>query len=272
MFSKITGKNGGLAFFDGNYLTRIKYIITSILRPVTYDLWFVSAYILLIFACPLVNKLISSFTRKGFVSFLIFVWFFYYSIDYIFERDYLPLGKAFFFYVLGAFVRLYLPEKKIHKRILLLLVCFIMLGIMTYCNFIEMSHITSSVQEDSIIFVRDCFSVPVFSFCFFILFYTLELNNYILINKIASATFGIYLIHHSAFCRRLIWRCVLEENRILFACMWYSFFAVFYIVLVFSVCATIDLIRQKYIGPLYSTIVEKLWKNIKTSLFKAETH
>lgn len=121
---KITRRGIDLAFFDGNSLTGVKYIITSLLRPITYEWWFVTSYLVLLLCLPLINHLLSLFSKRGFVCFLFFVWFFYYSIDYVFERDYLPLVKAFFFYIVGAFIRLYLPKEiPLLKRIMVLLAC-----------------------------------------------------------------------------------------------------------------------------------------------------
>lgn len=268
---KITRRGIDLAFFDGNSLTGVKYIITSLLRPITYEWWFVTSYLVLLLCLPLINQLISLFSKGGFICFLFFVWFFYYSIDYVFDRNYLLLVKAFFFYISGAFIQLYLPKEiSFLKKIILLLACISLLVIMTYCNFLEnlFSHNLNGVQKDLFIALRDCISIPAFSFCLFLLFSTIKINDNVFINSIASSTFGIYLIHHSALCRRLIWRFILKKSEIWFTSSFFPLFSILYILLVFSLCAIIDLSRRKYIEPLYSILVEKSWEKIRASVMR----
>ncbi len=254
----------------------------SFLRPVSHGWWFVTAYILLILCVPVINPFIQKLSKRTFVLFLLFIWAFYYSIDYVFGSEYLSFVRAFFFYVLGAFVRFYFSEipeslrsesesvdkvKNAFRNVGLFLVCIATWAIMSFCSY-KTSYVTKSIAEgtDVSLMIKNrvfaiadkCVSLPLFAFCFFRLFASLKIGRRAFINKIASATFGVYLIHDSGFGRSLIWNHIFKVSEVQFASKFFPIFAVADILIVFFVCVLIDLARQKFFETRYSLVAKKI--------------
>ncbi len=264
-------------FSDWNARYKISHILTSFLRPVSSGWWFVTAYIILILVCPLINNFINLLSKQGFIFFLIFVWAFYYSIDYIiFKSAYLSLVRAFFFYILGSFVRLYLPKEISNsKKFFLILICVITWAIMSFCSFktnktnyvaqnLAVNKEISFIIKNKIFHIlNECISLPIFALCFFRIFDVLKVKNLPLVNKIASATFGVYLLHDSVLGRKVIWNHILKVSEVQFTSKYFSLFALTDILIVFSVCLAIDLIRQKFIEKKYLLLEEKISQKLK---------
>lgn len=84
------------------------------------------------------------------------------------------------------------------------------------------------------------------------------------INSIASTVFGIYLIHDNKYLRPVIWEGILNVNEYK-----ESPYLILYllgcVMLVFTVCAIIDLIRQKLIEKPVLRLIDPLikWLNKK---------
>lgn len=249
----------------------------SFLRPVSDGWWFVKAYILLALCAPLINTLVRSFSKRGFQFFIFFVWAFYYSISYVFGDEYQGLIRAFFFYILGSFIRLHLPRGKFgfKKNAALVLICIILYAAMGAAEFLQPKNLSSenyvSVSEAVLnrLFeiIKSCIGAPVFSFCFFRIFENLDIGFCPKINKISSATFGVYLIHDNSFSRSFIWNAIFSvSSRQLFSPL-FPVAAVLDIAAVFSVCVLIDLLRKKFFEPFYTRLFEKFEVKLKGLLF-----
>lgn len=132
---------------------------------------------------------------------------------------------------------------------------------------IKTAGIRFAVENRIFIIAESCVSLPLFAFCFFRLFSSLKLGQRPFINKTASATFGVYLIHDSPFGRSLIWNHILKVSDVQFASRYFPLAAVLDIVLVFSVCVLIDVLRQKYAEPLYLKAEETVTEKVKAVLF-----
>jgi surface polysaccharide O-acyltransferase-like enzyme len=82
--------------------------------------------------------------------------------------------------------------------------------------------------------------------CLFMVFATLKMNYSKWINHVASATFGVYLLHDNKFARLLLWielfnNSQYQESMLLIP---YSIIAV---TMVYIVCTLIDLLRQQVV-------------------------
>lgn len=257
-----------------NVRSVITYLLTSFFRPVTWNWWFIAVYILLVFASTLINKLINSFSKHGLILFIFFIWFFYYSFDSVFNSPYSRLVQAFFFYVLGAFTNLHC-KTKISKAntVSYILICVLTWAIMTFCIFFKRenswTNLTGNLkfikilQGELVDCISDCILIPSFVFCFFRLFASLDFNNSFAINKIASFTFGVYLIHASNLFAGIIWNKMLRITDFQFSSKYFPFFAIVDILIVFIVCSFFDMLRQKFAEPYYLKIADKVENKIK---------
>lgn len=143
---------------------------------------------------------------------------------------------------------------------------------MSFCAF-KTSYVTKNVAEGAnialmiknrIFAIADkCISLPLFAFCFFRLFASLKIKSHAFINKIASATFGVYLIHDSGFGRSVIWNHILKVSEVQFASKYFPLFVLTDILIVFFSCVLIDLLREKFIESRYFLLAEKVQKMIE---------
>jgi hypothetical protein len=76
------------------------------------------------------------------------------------------------------------------------------------------------------------------------------------INTIASATFGVYLIHDNNIIRSLLWidwfnNAKYQDSLLLIP------YSVFVVTVVYVVCSAIDLLRQHIVEAPYMRVVER---------------
>jgi len=102
-------------------------------------------------------------------------------------------------------------------------------------------------------------SLPIFliSFLLFLGFKKTNIKYYNFINKIASTTFGIYLIHDNSYIRSFLWADFFkvngfENSNFLIP---YSIYICF---IVFVTCTIIDLIRQYTIEKYYMKCISTI--------------
>lgn len=80
----------------------------------------------------------------------------------------------------------------------------------------------------------------IISFCIFILFSRMYFSN-CLVNKLASCTFGIYLIHSYPLVNNLIWKSYIAPVHVSSN----PFLILAYALLVFAICALLESVRQR---------------------------
>ena len=107
-------------------------------------------------------------------------------------------------------------------------------------------------------------AMAIFIFLFFIK--TKHFNNKV-INKIASATFGVYLLHDSPLLRRYFWvelfqKSLFQDSNLI------VIYSVGVCILIYIGCTLIDLARQKFIeGPCMKLLIKYQSKIIKPIVF-----
>ena len=119
---------------------------------------------------------------------------------------------------------------------------------MTFCfyknslvhNEINSISFFDAVMNKFFFILEHCISLPVFAFLFFKIFMSLNLKENSFINKISSLTFGVYLIHDSAFGRFFIWNHLLHISDRQFSSKYFPVFAVLDILLVFFVSSVLS--------------------------------
>lgn len=250
------------------------------MRPISFEWWFVTAYILLILVCPIINQFIQKLSKKGFLFFLLFVWLIYYSCDYVFKSEYIHLIRAFFFYICGTFFGFYCKiDIKKSRRFICIFLCVLSCIFMTFTDFIDdylnwdnligKAKFICLLEDEINHFFERCVFIPLFSICLFRLFVSLKMGTRPFINKIASTTFGIYLIHESLLGREIIWNHIFNVSENQFTSAYFPLFAIADILIVFIVCSVIDILRQKFIEPRYLKLEEKFETEIcKTKIFR----
>ena len=230
----------------------------------------------MILICPVINAFIKLLTRNGFVCFLLVVCFFYYTVGHAIGDVYLSVVRAVFFYLLGAFIKMHCSKKisKINFTVYAVL-CVALWALMSFLFYnsyyiYELKDLfhKKSFFEQIVIFgfktLNTAVALPCFAFCFFRIFENLNIGVCPWINKIASATFGVYLIHDSDLFRTLIWKNIFDVSDVQFKSEYFVLLAVCDVFVVFALCCLIDFLRQKFAEPrylkLYDFLAEKLKK------------
>lgn len=110
----------GYSFSEYSIPRRIIFALSSIFNPLFGTYWFVSTYIILAFLAPSLNHYLRALNKKGYTVLIIFAWFILYLIQTCTESGISNIGRACFYYVLGAYFKHNLHGVK-HKFYLLTL-------------------------------------------------------------------------------------------------------------------------------------------------------
>lgn len=226
------------------------------------EYWFFQNYLLLYCLIPFINKGILNMNKKTFQK-MIIVMFIVFSIipavtggEFFFNNGF-SLYQFVFLYILGAYLKKFPVEKsyifkimsKNMYKIVLITIFFICLisNYILYSYADSISWINSGFKLISNYIKWTCgnYSCPfvvIQSVVYFLYFGTLQFNSK-LINKIASLTFGIYLIHDNNFVREKIYIWLKINNGPIYS---YSFviYMIIVSIIIFVVCMLIEFIRQ----------------------------
>ena len=117
-------------------------------------------------------------------------------------------------------------------------------------RFIQIDHLNSEMTLWKIyVFLADYLMsgilIPIISVSIFLFLSSFNFSNSA-VNKIASTTFGVYLLHDSNLGRELIWNNILCPEKSQFNLVWYKYIllSLSSVIGIFTVCALIDMVRQ----------------------------
>lgn len=99
--------------------------------------------------------------------------------------------------------------------------------------------------------------VPVCAYAIFRFFESLRLGQVNMINKVARATLGVYLIHDSDVGRQCIWK-LLARPDMYYQSAIFPVMAVLTVLAVYISCTAVDLLRIRYIEPKLMNLLDKL--------------
>ena len=196
-----------------------------------------------------------------------------------FENDGYSLYSFVFLYLIGAYLRKY-PLKKCYifkplsNRLYQLIMIFIFISclIINYLlnsysfTILDINEILDKVSQN---IVNSCkwYSNPLLiiqSVAFFEFFGTLRIKSKI-INKIASLSFGIYLIHDNTYVRNFIYKFLSIQGKLVISYK-FIFFILFITFYIYMSCAIIEFIRQVIFKFIYDRKISK-WIRSKYYLY-----
>lgn len=246
-------------FFSFSLTTKITLFLRHVFVPVSSDnWWFVSAYVLLVLAAPRINQFLAKLNKAGFMRLLAVTWFFWYQCQLVFGGAYVALGRAFFFYILGAYCRLFEhseQEKPQVRHIALFVLGWLLFVVSPLYRTalrrmsIEVTGIPQIVATYLVSGLQNCVSVPLCAWSLFAIFARTNVKQSRRINTVAATTFGVYLLHDSNITRQLIWNGILRVSDAQFLSPYFPLFALADILAVFAVCSAIDYLRLRFVEP-----------------------
>ncbi len=211
---------------------------------------FAATFVGLFLLTPFINKLLSVLDKRLHLC-LIAVLVTFYSIFGTFFGNRIgeDLGWYVAVYIIGAYLQLHPHTVFDHKKkMAAAALCSLLLAWASILAITLVRHQTSAAIP-LYHFVADANHVLaiVCAVSFFLCFRSLDVGQNRLINTIASGTFGVLLIHaHGDTMRHWLWGDMLDVSGHL-GSDWLWLHAIGSLVMVYTVCVAIDLLRQRWI-------------------------
>ena len=243
----------------------LEYLVYSIL-PISSDFyWFVSMYVGMYVLAPVMNKLIRALTKRqlacacALALALVSVWpnIFYFS-SALNTAGGVSISWFLTIYLCGAYIRLYYqPDGKFLKwflpavgtSLLIPLSRFVIEALLS-TPFGAISFLDDLMWGYSVFYAYSSILVTAASIFLFLAFLNLKIapgRGAGLINRIAGASFGVYLIHDHYYIRESLWTKI---DGAAWLGHWYLPFAcIGVIAAIYLVCTAIELLRQKLFSP-----------------------
>ena len=215
----------GLADFSRSSLLKAAMPMT------TRQWWFVRTYLALYILHPFLNVFLLSMSRRCYQAFL-GVAFLVFSV---FDWE-LPTGggvlRFMYQYSVAAYVRLYCESVRGRK--------YIFIGIF----FIALNYARSIIFPEAGHFLANAKPLTIAaSVCLLIGFRSLNVSSRV-INKIASATLGVYLLHENQWMSKFLWRDVFRVSSFQDS-GYFVPYTVFAVITVYVLCTVAEFARSK---------------------------
>lgn len=236
----------------------IKQLI-KVCLPITYPgWWFASTYFMLYLIHPFLNKLLHGLSKTEY-QYLILMMVLCWSIIPTATTQLFESNSLLWFvtlYGIAGYVNLYGGNQKLQSKHYFSL--YFMVLIITYTVSTTFLFLGTKKEEWSThaidFFEIERLPILLMAITLFMGFVTLKMNYHKWINMIASATFGVYLIHDSSYIRYYLWTNIFKINQ-----YQDSTFLILYSILVVFIlyvsCTMIDLIRKKLVEKPYVLFV-----------------
>lgn len=189
----------------------ILLVLQTICVPLTGSLWwFVTAYVALILFSKSINSFVLSLNKKGYIAAIILIGIFGLVLGELGSNLH-DLEKAVFYYLLGGYFKLYSESHKKPKLLLsgvVVIMLLIINGVLQY----------NIYSNSDIVILRKFFSMisiiiePLLVSSIFYLFVSFNRGTNNTIYKLASCTFGVYLLHGYPYTGNLLWNYYLHAD------------------------------------------------------------
>lgn len=240
--------------------------------PITYSKWwFASAYFVLYLLFPYINKLLTALDKKEYQKLLVLMAACWCIVPTFLEKSWQSNSLLWFvfLYALAGYLRLHMDVAALKNgKYIALSVVFTLL---TYFSavIIDMLSSKNSFFSAYVTYFYDMQRLPMLliSVTLFIGFLNLKIGYKPLINIISPSTFGIYLIHDDRLMRKMLWK-TLFQNASYTDNEYLIIYTIFQIVIVFVVCAAIELLRIHIIEKMYVKWLDNFSNKIDSMLDK----
>lgn len=229
--------------------------------PITFsEWWFASTYFVMFLLHPYINKFLHSLAKNEYQTFLIFLFILWSVIPTITTSKYQSnaLLEFIMFYSIAGYIKLYGLNKKLKsKHYFALWLLFTVITYLSCVIFILLGTKFPVFSDHSIYFyARNSVLTILRAVCFFMTFETITMSYYPFINKVASAAFGVYLLHDSNVLRPFLWKVVFKNASFQHS-NWIILYSIGVVMLVFVVFTIFDLFRQWVFEKPYMNLVNK---------------
>ena len=243
-------------------------IIKQSIFPVIYGhYWFITSYIILMILSPFLNIFIKNVKKEDFNKLLFTLICVWSILPILFNTSTTIDGMGWFIllYLIGGYIKKY-PEQNIkNKKHIVSLIIWILILILTAVIPNDIGHKFNSERIMNYSRKYSYYYSPILliiSIKFLIIFKNMKVKQNKLINKIASTSLGVYLIHCNKFCIPIIFHNILRCSE-----MYYSNFliihAIISIIFIYCNCIIIELTRQYIFERIYLKLDNKRIRKLK---------
>ena len=249
----------------GNHNYNVKILIKSVF-PIIFSLWwFASTYFVLYIIHPFLNILLNMLSKKNYQTFLMLLIIMWSVIPTITTSEFQSnsLGWFLTLYAIAGYARLY-GFNKIYttKKYFILCLIFFALTYSSSLMFVVLGARWSVFFNHATYFYgMEKLPILLISLTLFMGFVTLKIDYHKWINTLASATFGVYLIHDNNIVRPFLWIDVFQNFKYQNS-LFLIPYSILVVIFVYVVCTVIDLLRQRIFEKPFMFIVNKYADNI----------
>ncbi|MEN9918549.1 MAG: hypothetical protein RL662_985 [Bacteroidota bacterium] len=228
----------GYPFTPYNYLTSILPISTSYW-------WFLSTFIALYLLTPFLNLGIEKLSKQQLLISICGIAYLNYFSGFAFEKisnDGYSIFNFICIYLIAAYLKKY--DIQIKRPLLVYLIA----SLITFAIMYNVAVLGGTVEER--FFNLNSPFITLSAIAFFFIFKNLKVGYSATINKLASLSFGVYLIH----AHRMVWAMILEAVNFLsekFYDQYTLLIALFLLaIVIFVACIAIEQVRQWICKPM----------------------
>lgn len=234
--------------------------------PVSYSYWwFASTYFVLYLLSPYLNVLLFALNKRQYIQYLALMMIFWSVIPTFtgLSVQSNPLLWFIFLYSLAAFIKRFGVKTKLSAGGLIAFSVFCIILTCSMSIGIAVMGTRFSTFSEYTLYFYDMQRIPVLiiSTSMFLGFQKLQMKNSKLVNSIASATFGVYLIHHNKYVCPFLWK-TLFRNAVYANSNYLILHSVAAVVIVFIACTIIELLRLHLLERNYMPYVESFAKHV----------
>lgn len=247
----------------------ISLVLQTVCVPLTGSpWWFVTAYVVLILFSKSVNSFMSLLNKNGYIAIIVIIGIFG-LIFGKFGSNFYDLERAVFYYLLGGYFKLYNKAPKKSKILLYSIVLFTLLLINSVLQFNIYSNLNNIILGKFFSMLGLTIEPFLVSVIFYI-FSNLKIEANIVVNKIASYTFGIYLLHEAPYTRELLWNKLVNADHYYLAGSTFWVYSIIVIIMVFFIGSMIDILRQKIFDKIILFVINNIIDKFKKSFLTLE--
>lgn len=237
--------------FSGMKTFDLKTAIEVLMPVIKEQWWFASTYFVLYLVHPYINILLHSFSRDNYKKFLASVLIYWCIIPTLTNSNFqssqllnFQLINFICIYSLGGYIRLWADDFG-SKKFIWPGIAFILLNFLSVIvlDILGLKFTFLGQNAAYLCGMMRPFTL-IASLCMLISFRHLDIKHNKIINVIASATFGVYLIHDSSFVRHFLW-IDLFRNTSFQDSVYLIPYSIIVIFIVYISCTIIELIRSK---------------------------
>lgn len=245
--------------------------------PIIFSLyWFVTPFVVLILIAPFLNQIISTITKKD-SYYLLSICILVTSLIPTFTHQ---IRSKVGFTDIGIFITLYLSAGLIKKYNLgsgfskKALVASASISMMLQIfNIYTIGYLAGKLQHfnllSNIVYFNGQASILLYIPAIAIFLLVIKMNDFysIIINRIASTAFGVYLIHQNPFIIEWIFRSNWIKSFIDFNAYSYVFSILCIVIVVYLTCSLLEFIRQKLFTQIKFDSYERKVSNFVNQIF-----